>query len=297
MIFFLLSALFVWLAGASHGFWFGLAVGLWYGKRNYYDDRENSFVGQWDGFRRSAVWVWLKRYLGFAIEYEDQSAILEDHPYVYAIHPHGVLALGHMLGFAIHGGDGVHPHGDVLPLAHGALFWIPFLRDVVLWAGAKNVTGANFEHFLRSGRSVSVAPGGLKEILLCSRAEAEVYEGHRGFLRVAEKTGAEIVPVLILDENRACWPVPFIFPRVRRWLARRLDTENKFLRGVVTVAAVCTSLAAVGPFPCRLTLVVGAPMKVEKDGVDEAHEAFYAKLKEMRKKHRPDEDEDEEKGE
>merc|ERR1719183_193979 len=79
---------------------------------------------------------------------------------------------------------------------------IPIWRDVVQWLGAREVSKEAIASVLQQGRSCIIIPGGQAEILLARSWGEEVYmlRGHKGFIRMALRHGARVVPVLSMGE-------------------------------------------------------------------------------------------------
>ena len=195
MITLLICILLFWWISITIAFWVGLILGILYAKYSYFDQSEKNGNREWNSFKKLKLWKKVKEYFDFKIEYEDRESILKDTAYIYAIFPHGVLSLSHVLGFAIHGGISAHPHGEVRPLAHKLLFAVPLVRDFILWAGAVDTTKENYKRFLTQRQSISVVPGGVRELLLTRRESIDIYKGHKGFITMAFENNDDIIPV------------------------------------------------------------------------------------------------------
>lgn len=290
MLVLILATALLWWLSVTISFWLGICIGLAYANMSYYDRSEYTGHREWTGFRSLWMWTWLRKYFAFTVDYEDIDSILPGKTYIYAIHPHGVLGFSHILGFAVHGGTPVHPHGPLRPMGHKALFWVPFFRELILWAGAVDVTESNYKRFLADGISLSVVPGGLREMLMCSTNKTELYTGHQGFLRMAMEHQVDVIPVFVHNENKIMRPVPWVFPRIRRFFLRKIEEHEKAQKlNTVRTALICglgllTWIASVGPFPENLTLSVGKPIAVDKnkDTLAHLHRRFYDALERLR---------------
>ncbi len=291
MIAFIIIGLITWLIGINNGFWIGLVVGIFYSKWSYYDNTENEGGREWESFRKLPIWNLLKWYIGFSVIYEDKLSIKENTAYVYAIVPHGILSFTHVFGFAIHGGQCIHPFNNgIHPLAHNLLFMIPFWREVMLWAGSKNVTKENYERFLSKGQCISVVPGAIREMLMTTRDKLEIYEQHTGFLRICKDMKINVIPVLAINENKILWPIPFIFPTIRKILLKKLEQQEerseskiKFVKEILIILlGLLTWLASIGPFPCNLKIIVGKPIQIsDQQELGDLKKLFYSNLKEL----------------
>mmetsp|Transcript_30013 Transcript_30013/g.94650 ORF Transcript_30013/g.94650 Transcript_30013/m.94650 type:complete len:236 (-) Transcript_30013:4-711(-) len=124
--------------------------------------------------------------------------------YILAVHPHGVLSLGHYL--TIVGYDAalekVLPQAKRSALSAGVLFKIPGVREQCLWSGCVDAGRATASRCLANGLSLSVVPGGEREQLLAQRGPTErlVLRRRQGFIRLALTHGVPVVPVYCFGE-------------------------------------------------------------------------------------------------
>lgn len=87
--------------------------------------------------------------------------------------------------------------------AASIMFSAPFLREICMWAGAREVTGSAIRLALNSGRSVMLVPGGQREMRHSSanKNHLTLVTRHRGFIRMAIQEGKPLVPVLSIGET------------------------------------------------------------------------------------------------
>lgn len=143
---------------------------------------------------------------------------------LYAVHPHGFLPVSAALGFALPGcGGPIVEDGSVLdPLiaTTDLLFWIPGVREVALWSGC---VVADEEVMVRAlaDRSLVVAPGGVSEGIRHDHDKLRLSFEHWGFLRVAERAGAVVIPVFASGENRVWVALPGC-RSIKRYFNKRL---------------------------------------------------------------------------
>ena len=125
-------------------------------------------------------------------------------PCIYTLHPHGLICLStasHLL----------NKHSRLFPVldknmiaVHSLLFKFPILRECLLWAGCIPVTTDHIGNMLERGRSIVLAPGGVKEIEFSKQKTAEEVwslKKHTGYLRLAQKYNVPIVPLYIQGEQ------------------------------------------------------------------------------------------------
>ncbi len=127
-------------------------------------------------------------------------------PYVFGVHPHGVIAVSAMGGFGtdLCGFSKLFPGVDVHLLGLKVLFYIPFFREFVLAHGHATPGEKTILRVLCEGRSVCLAVGGAAESLDAHGHENCVLTlaARTGFVRLAlASRGAHLVPVFSFGEN------------------------------------------------------------------------------------------------
>jgi len=84
------------------------------------------------------------------------------------------------------------------------LFNVPFFRETALLLNARSVTGKVLEKLAAAGVNVGVQPGGIPEQLQSDhRREIAVFPPNLGFVRLAMRHGADLLPAYIFGENQA----------------------------------------------------------------------------------------------
>lgn len=169
-------------------------------------------------FRRLRAW----RALHWWTDFRAPDLLARREPALFAVHPHGFLPVSAALGFALVGrggpivedGSGLDPLIAVTRVA----FWAPLLRELFLWAGCV-VADEEVMVAALARRSLVVAPGGLREGTAHDHEKLRLLFGHWGFLRVAHRAGADVVPLFAQGENRV-WIVLPGWARLRRFASR-----------------------------------------------------------------------------
>lgn len=166
------------------------------------DTSSTTGARSWSAFRRLSIWRWIRSYLPITVHYASTEAKQHIHSLekaIFAIHPHGILCFCHVFAFLIHGGAEPGCRFEVLGLAASVLFRVPVLRDFALWFGAVDATHQSIDSVLCSGKSMSICPGGLQEIIYADRnygmSRVGIITGRKGFIRAALRHGTPIVPV------------------------------------------------------------------------------------------------------
>lgn len=87
----------------------------------------------------------------------------------------------------------------IMAMMHDAMFSLPFLGNLLATFGAVRASPANAERILAAGHKVLVAPGGnLEAFRSFSERHTIKFGGHKGWARIALKTGAPVVPLVFI---------------------------------------------------------------------------------------------------
>ena len=187
----------------------------------------------------------------------------EERRYIFGYHPHGMYPAAACWFHLTPQFASLFPSIPT-PVTLGAsvIFRVPILRDVAMWAGARNVSRNVFLKSLREQGAVVLCPGGQAELVehvggdgddvvtLCTR--------HRGFIRIAIEENAHLVPVFVFGESQATRNI-IKWKAAQRWTYKRLGFPMPFLpggfKGFLPI-----------PAPLPLSFVVGEPIKVPEPG-------------------------------
>jgi hypothetical protein len=121
----------------------------------------------------------------------------EGKPVLYCCHPHGMYATIWFLHFCS-GSTGFHR--KVKFAVHSFLLRIPIMAQVAELLGCIEATETDIVAALREGYSVALLVGGVKEQMLQVQGQRSLYLERKGFLHVAKKGRADIVPVYCAAE-------------------------------------------------------------------------------------------------
>lgn len=122
----------------------------------------------------------------------------EGKPVLYCCHPHGMYATIWFLHFCS-GSTGFHR--KVKFAVHSFLLRIPIMAQVAELLGCIEATETDIILALREGYSVALLVGGVKEQMLqIEHKGRRLYLKRKGFLHVAKKGRADIVPVFCAGE-------------------------------------------------------------------------------------------------
>lgn len=128
----------------------------------------------------------------------------EGEKYIFGFHPHGILPF--TIFWSTRGALWKKAYGKlkVDVLAASIMFWVPPMREMMMWCGGRNVSQTSFRRALDENRSIVLVPGGQREILhsRIDRDTMTLVKKHKGFVRLAIKHGASLVPVLSFGEEQ-----------------------------------------------------------------------------------------------
>ena len=178
-------------------------------------------------FRSLPMWRLLTGY--FPLNLHRSSPLPLDRNYIFTYHPHGIIshgAFGHFCTEGTTGFEKLFPGIKNTLLTLESNFRIPFYREYLLKLGLASVSRRSCEALLRGegetkqswlarkisksppprpvpgGRAITIAVGGARESLEAIPGTMKlVLKRRRGFLKIAIRENAGVVPVLSFGEN------------------------------------------------------------------------------------------------
>jgi len=167
----------------------------------------------------------------------------------------------------------------VVPVLHcvaSVLFYIPLVRDWMLFIGAREATRGNVKRMLRdkARASITILPGGIWEQVNTRHDEERCYVQRKlGFIKLAIEEGLSIVPMYGFGENQ-------LFTIHTQWNSLHLWIARKFQLGLPLISGRwgCTLL----PHPTTITHVYGTPIptKKQENPSNEEIERVYVEFRE-----------------
>ncbi|EDO41259.1 predicted protein [Nematostella vectensis] len=218
--------------------------------------------------------------------------------YIICYHPHGIMSLGALGNFCSEATGfsekfpGITPH--ILTLAGNMKF--PVTRDYMMAFGVCTVEKESIHHIMErmgKGHAAVIVTGGAAESLDAHPGSFKItLKERKGFVKIAMKTGASLVPVFSFGENELYSQVDN--PRgssIRQW-----QTKMKNLMGFAPPLFYGRGIFqyTYGILPHRrpINTVVGAPITVERnpqpswEQVCELHKQYVTALCELFDKHK-----------
>lgn len=249
------------------------------------------FRSEW--CRRARVWSLFASY--FPARLHRSQELEPTRKYIFGYHPHGIISHGAFAAFATEamGFSQLFPGITNTLLTLDSNFRLPFYREYALRMGLASVARESIENILSKGgqngegmgRAVTIVVGGARESLESKPGSLRlVLRRRKGFVKVAIRNGADLVPVLGFGENEIYEQVdsdahPYIHKfqlLVKKFMGFTVPLFHA--RGIFNYD--------VGMMPYRrpMNVVVGRPIRVvqnshpDMDYVDQIHQQYIDEL-------------------
>ncbi|XP_007518045.2 2-acylglycerol O-acyltransferase 3 [Erinaceus europaeus] len=255
--------------------------------------RRSQWVRNWP------IWRHLRDY--YPIKLVKTAELPPDRNYVLAAHPHGIMCTGVACNFCTESNGfsqhfpGLRPYLATL----ASLFHLPVYRDYLLALGMCPVSRQSLEAILaqaQQGQAVVILVGGAHESLYARPGEHCLkLRGRKGFVRLALRNGASLVPVYSFGENDVFRLKAF--PE-GSW-QHRCQTAFKNFLGFAPCLFWGQSIFSnrawgLLPFASPITTVVGSPISVpqranpSQEEVDHYHRLYMEALERLFEEHKQD---------
>jgi len=293
-----LSTFLFFVALFSPAFIFAIAYLTWV-VYDYYIRRSSSRGGggrRWDAFRRATIWKYFAAY--FPIHLIKTVPLEPEKNYLFGYHPHGVLGCGAFANFA----SEATKFGEVFPgikphlLTLKANFRWPLIRALCLWSGICDVSRESIEWLLTKqgkGNVAVIVVGGAEESLEARPGSYNLtIRQRKGFVKMAIRTGASLVPVFSFGEND-------LFKQADNPLGSGLrhfqETFKKFFGFAPPLfygRGIFNYTLGLIPFRKPIYTIVGRPIDVElnanpdQETIDKIHELYLTELSNLFDEHK-----------
>lgn len=152
---------------------------------------------EWEWFRFHPLWKRVREH-HLHVTFEGAPINDEQQQLLYAVSPHSMFAEHVTFGMVLN-----PVFRKVTVICTSLLFWIPVVRECVMWVGARPATSSAISHLLDQGRSIVLLPEGLRGALSPGLSVLRGIEGEceprKGFLRCAltckTRKTLKVVPV------------------------------------------------------------------------------------------------------
>lgn len=221
-----------------------------------------------------------------------------DGKYIFGYHPHGIISHGAWVAFTTNALGFAHKFPGVTNtlVTLDSNFRIPFYRDWLLAMGLRSVSKESIWNTLTrggddghgAGRAVTIVVGGARESLEAEpRTLRVILNARKGFVKMAIRAGADLVPVLGFGENALYDQLsPKTHPMVHRFQMFCLRVF-KFTLPALHGRGVLNYDIGLMPYRRPLNIVVGKPISVDRSAtpdqaeIDRVHGLYVAELQKL----------------
>ncbi|KAG7496341.1 hypothetical protein JOB18_017182 [Solea senegalensis] len=218
--------------------------------------------------------------------------------YIFGFHPHGVLVAGAFANFCTESTGfsclfpGLRSHLLMLP------FWfrVPLFRDYIMCGGLVSSAKSSLSYLVscpEGGQVAVIAVGGAPEALDARPGALKLQiKNRKGFIKLALKHGAQLVPVFSFGENE-------LFDQMENPAGSSLRTLQNRLQSIMGVALPLFHARGVfqysfGLIPYRKSIhtVVGKPISVTQtpspssEDIESLHAIYLQSLTDLFEQHK-----------
>ena len=244
-------------------------------------------------FRSLPIWSLFAQY--FPARLHRSAPLSPTRKYIFGYHPHGIISHGAFAAFATEalGFSQLFPGITNTLLTLDTNFRVPIYREYALKMGLASVSRESCENILSKGgpnkegmsRAITIVVGGARESLDAQPHSLRlVLKRRKGFVKLAIRTGADLVPTLAFGENELYDQVQ---PEQHPLIHKAQLVIKKVLGFTVPLfhaRGVFNYDVGMMPYRRPLNVVVGRPIKVQQAKkpedayVDEIHGLYTQEL-------------------
>ncbi|CAJ0546414.1 Ff.00g098870.m01.CDS01 [Fusarium sp. VM40] len=223
-----------------------------------------------------------------------------DRKYIFGYHPHGIISHGAFAAFGTNalGFRELFPGITNTLLTLDSNFRLPFYRDYIMLLGLQSVSKESIWNLLSKGgpkndgkgRAVTIVVGGARESLEAQPGSLRlILKSRKGFVKMALRTGADLVPVIGFGENDLYDQLsPKTHPIVHR-IQMILLKVFKFTVPALHGRGVLNYDVGLMPYRRPVNIVIGRPLRVERahgsqpaqEDIDELHERYVQEIEKL----------------
>nr|XP_004656318.1 diacylglycerol O-acyltransferase 2 [Jaculus jaculus] len=253
--------------------------------------RRSQWVRNW------AVWRYFRDY--FPIQLVKTHNLLTTRNYIFGYHPHGIMGLGAFCNFSTEATEvskkfpGIKPHLATL----AGNFRMPVLREYLMSGGICPVSRDTIDYLLSkngSGNAIIIVVGGAAESLSSMPGKnAVTLRNRKGFVKLALRHGADLVPTYSFGENEVYKQVIFEEGSWGRWVQKKFQKYIGFAPCIFHGRGLFSSDTwGLVPYSKPITTVVGEPITIPKvehptqQDIDLYHSMYMDALVKLFDKHK-----------
>jgi len=246
-----------------------------------------------DWLRKQKIWSLFASY--FPARLHRTTELTPTRKYVFGYHPHGIISHGAFAAFGTEalGFSQLFPGITNTLLTLDNNFRVPLYRDYILRMGLASVSRESCENILSKGgrngegmgRAITIVVGGAGESLETQPGTLRLILSRRkGFVKLAIRSGADLVPVLAFGENEIYEQIsPAEHPRLHRFqlFVKRI---LGFTVPMFHARGIFNYDVGIMPYRRPLNIVVGRPIRVvmqtkpESEYMEEIHTQYVTEL-------------------
>lgn len=275
---------------------YGTLLWLGYIGWAYYDNktRKNPTVSVSDWWRGNIIYRLFRDYFPIRHFKVNKAAVFDTSKrYLFCYHPHGVQSAGAFcLASKASGFDELFP--ELPPTSVQTLrinFQQPFTRENIIALGMGDASKKCLTQILSKnapGSSAVLVTGGAKESMMAHPYESKVVLKERaGFVKIALRTGASLVPMWGFGENNLYENLAITSPTVVKW-QRRIQKIISFAPLLVAGRGVFSYTGGLIPRRRPITVAIGEPIHTgppepnpTSERVKEVHEQYKAAVRKI----------------
>ncbi|KAI1724074.1 diacylglycerol acyltransferase domain-containing protein [Ditylenchus destructor] len=263
----------------------------------YLDRKTPEFGGRPSAsFRYHACWRYFAQY--FPIKLVKTAELPPDRNYILGSHPHGIMSIANFASFCTNGTgfDSKFPGLKSSAVTLPNMFYFPFRREVVVSSGAISSHARSIEYVLTQkgkGRAVSIVLGGAEEALDSYPDNFNLnLKSRKGFVRLALKHGASLVPVYHFGETSVYRQIDNERGSRLRNFQSAFKKRLGFTPPIFMGRGLYNYSFGVLPFRTPIHTVVGAPISVKQcsdpssEQIDAIHAQYCQALSDLFDEHK-----------
>uniref|UniRef100_A0A673T8P3 Acyltransferase n=1 Tax=Suricata suricatta TaxID=37032 RepID=A0A673T8P3_SURSU len=225
--------------------------------------------------------------------------LLTTRNYIFGYHPHGIMGLGAFCNFSTEATEvskkfpGIRPYLATL----AGNFRMPVLREYLMSGGICPVNRDTIDYLLSkngSGNAIIIVVGGAAESLSSMPGKnAVTLRNRKGFVKLALRHGADLVPIYSFGENEVYKQVIFEEGSWGRWVQKKFQKYIGFAPCIFHGRGLFSSDTwGLVPYSKPITTVVGEPITIPKlehptqQDIDLYHAMYMEALVKLFDKHK-----------